>query len=131
MFLRYRYTDTVALQTRVTCDKHSCVFILAETQTVSSTSARKPEEKNTTQQNPQGSLPATKNTDFYSEDYFSSGSDDENQVGGIASKSQTRRKMQSNDDLFYDPHMDAEDESWVIQQRISHRNRGKSSMLTN
>ena len=58
----------------------------------------------------------------YSEDYFSSGSDDDaNQVGGVASKSQMRRKITSDEDMFYDPNMDAEDESWVEEQRFSHR----------
>lgn len=59
--------------------------------------------------------------DLYSEDYFSSGSDDEHLVGGQGSKSKERRKVLTNDELLYDPDMDDEDEKWVIQQRQDHR----------
>ena len=59
--------------------------------------------------------------DVYSEDYFSSGSEDEHLVGGQGSKSKERRKMLTNDDLLYDPDMDDEDEKWVIKQRQEHR----------
>lgn len=62
--------------------------------------------------------------DVYSEDYFSSGSEDEHFVGGQGSKSQERRKMLTNDDLLYDPDMDDEDEKWVIKQRQEHRMKG-------
>ena len=72
---------------------------------------------------------ATSNTvedknDLYAEEYFSSGSDDEHLVGGQASKSKERRKVLTNDELFYDPDMDDEDEQWVIKQRQDHRNKG-------
>lgn len=63
------------------------------------------------------------NSTMYSEDYFSSGSDDEHQVGGQASKSKERRKILTNDELLYDPDMDDEDEQWVIRQRRDHRQR--------
>ena len=62
--------------------------------------------------------------DVYSEDYFSSGSEDEHLVGGQGSKSKERRKMLTNDDLLYDPDMDDEDEKWVIKQRQEHRMKG-------
>ena len=68
---------------------------------------------------------ATEETnDMYSEDYFSSGSDDEHLVGGQGSKSKERRKVLSNDELLYDPHMDDEDEKWVVKQRRDHRQKG-------
>lgn len=53
----------------------------------------------------------------YDKDYFSSGSDDENQVGGVPSKSKQRRKILTNEELFYDPEMDDIDEKWVNKQR--------------
>ena len=62
--------------------------------------------------------------DVYSEDYFSSGSEDEHLVGGQRSKSKERRKMLTNDDLLYDPDMDDEDEKWVIKQRQEHQMKG-------
>ena len=69
---------------------------------------------------------ASKDTnDMYAEEYFSSGSDDEHQVGGQASKSKERRKVLTNDELLYDPDMDDEDERWVIKQRQEHRQRGE------
>lgn len=60
----------------------------------------------------------------YSEDYFSSGSEDEHLVGGQGSKSKERRKKLTNDELLYDPDMDDEDEKWVIKQRQEHRMKG-------
>ena len=70
--------------------------------------------------------------DLYSEDYFSSGSDDEHLVGGEASKSKERRKVLTNDELLYDPDMDDEDEKWVTEQRRDHRQKGtcKCHMIT-
>ena len=62
--------------------------------------------------------------DVYSEDYFSSGSEDEHLVGGQGSKSKERRKMLTNDELLYDPDMDDEDEKWVLKQRQEHRMKG-------
>lgn len=66
--------------------------------------------------------------DDYSEDYFSSGSDDEHLVGGQGSKSKERRKLLTNDELLYDPDMDDEDEKWVIKQRRDHRQKGMMSV---
>ena len=61
----------------------------------------------------------------YDEDYFSSGSEeDEDKVGGQASKSDDRRKMLDDVELFYDPEMDDEDEQWVNRQRQKHRQKG-------
>ena len=67
--------------------------------------------------------------DLYAEEYFSSGSDDEHLVGGQASKSKERRKVLTNDELFYDPDLDDEDEQWVIKQRQDHRKRGLLSNM--
>ena len=67
--------------------------------------------------------------DLYSEDYFSSGSDDEHLVGGEASKSKERRKVLTNDELLYDPDMDDEDEKWVTEQRRDHRQKGMYHMM--
>ena len=79
--------------------------------------------------NPQNSTSATQDVhNTYSEDYFSSGSDDEHFVGGQASKCQERRKMLSNDELLYDPDMDDEDEKWVVKQRLKHRRKGSKCL---
>jgi len=67
--------------------------------------------------------------DLYAEDYFSSGSEDEHLVGGQASKSKERRKLLTNDELFYDPDLDDEDEQWVIKQRQDHRRKGLLSNM--
>lgn len=57
----------------------------------------------------------------YDEIYFSSGSDDdEDNVGGVSSKSKERRTVKTDDELLYDPNMDDEDEKWVKQQRQEH-----------
>lgn len=45
-------------------------------------------------------------------------------VGGMPSKSKKRREMLTNDELFYDPDMDDEDEKWVTKQRQQHMNKG-------
>lgn len=59
----------------------------------------------------------TKKEEVYDDEYFSSGSEDDNLVGGVPSKSKQRRKVMSNDELFYDPEMDDNDEKWVNKQR--------------
>lgn len=75
-----------------------------------------------------GSTTEDKN-DLYAEEYFSSGSEDEHLVGGQASKSKERRKLLTNDELFYDPDLDDEDEQWVIKQRQDHRKKGLLSNM--
>lgn len=70
-------------------------------------------------------------SDMYSEDYFSSGSEDEHLVGGQGSKSKERRKVLTNDELFYDPDMDDEDEKWVAKQRRDHRQKVQERNASN
>ena len=66
----------------------------------------------------------------YDEIYFSSGSeDDEDNVGGVSSKSKERRAMKSDDELLYDPNMDDEDEKWVKQQRQGHHQGIKLTLM--
>jgi len=79
--------------------------------------------------NTTGSNTVEDKNDVYAEEYFSSGSDDEHLVGGQASKSKERRKVLTNDELFYDPDMDDEDEQWVIKQRQDHRKKGLLSNM--
>lgn len=38
-------------------------------------------------------------------------------MGGVPSKSKQRRKLLTNEELFYDPEMDEIDEKWVNKQR--------------
>lgn len=45
-------------------------------------------------------------------------------VGGMPSKSKQRREMLTNEELFYDPDMDDEDEKWVTKQRQQHMSKG-------
>ena len=62
-----------------------------------------------------------KQDETYDEIYFSSGSeDDEDNVGGVSSKSKERRTVKTDDELLYDPNMDDEDEKWVKQLRQEH-----------
>ena len=62
-----------------------------------------------------------KQDDTYDEIYFSSGSEDnEDNVGGVSSKSKERRTMKTDDELLYDPNMDDEDEKWVEGLRQEH-----------
>lgn len=64
---------------------------------------------------------AKEDENVYDEIYFSSGSDDdEDNVGGVSSKSKERRTVKTDDELLYDPNMDDEDEKWVKQQRQEH-----------
>ena len=66
-----------------------------------------------------------KQNNVYDDAYFSSGSEDEDNVGGVLSKSKERRKIQTNDELLYDPNMDEENEIWVKEQREGHQNKGR------
>ena len=71
--------------------------------------------------------------EYYDNVYFdSSGSsgDDETREGegGRGSEGQRRKKLKrkvqklTNDELFYDPNMDDEDEKWVARQRMAYHN---------
>ena len=91
------------------------------------TAGKSVNDATSTSNNTQDGDAAEDNNTMYAKDYFSSGSDDEHQVGGQPSKSKERRKMLTNDELLYDPDMDDEDEQWVIRQRQDHRQR---SMIT-
>ncbi|KAK3747137.1 hypothetical protein QZH41_015126, partial [Actinostola sp. cb2023] len=78
------------------------------------------------------------NAEVYDKDYFSSGSEDGDLVGGVPSKSKQRRKVLSNDELFYDPNMDDNDEKWVTKQRQmnsiiekSKKNKAQSNLKSN
>ena len=68
--------------------------------------------------------PTKTSEDVYDEDYFSSGSEDDDKVGGVPSKSKQRRELLTNEELFYDPEMDNEDEKWVTKQREINANKG-------
>lgn len=87
-----------------------------------STSASGNSDSNDKQSNDDAT--ASKTVELYDEDYFSSGSEDNDMVGGMPSKSKKRREMLTNDELFYDPDMDDEDEKWVTKQRQQHMNKG-------
>ena len=79
--------------------------------------------------------------EYYDEIYFDSSSDEEEEEeeggrgegeggrseGGKRHR-QERRKVRklTNDELFYDPNMDDEDEKWVARQRMAYHN-GESS----
>lgn len=71
-----------------------------------------------------------KSDEYYDKVYFdSSGSSDEGEMedGGSGESSSIRnvgRKVRklTNDELFYDPEMDAEDEKWVNRQRMAYHN---------
>uniref|UniRef100_A0A1X7TXL4 Uncharacterized protein n=1 Tax=Amphimedon queenslandica TaxID=400682 RepID=A0A1X7TXL4_AMPQE len=67
-----------------------------------------------------------KKVEYYDEIYFDSTSEDEAPVQGLEmkSKSKTKRKVRklTNDELFYDPNLDDEDEKWVEKQRRTYRN---------
>ncbi|KAG0712117.1 E2F-associated phosphoprotein [Chionoecetes opilio] len=84
----------------------------------------------------QGSSGASQKTDarpkeapeFYDDVYFDSDeSDHEETTPGQASKAKKshhrRRKVLSNDELFYDPTMDERDQEWVNQKRRSYQPR--------
>ena len=72
---------------------------------------------------------------YYDEIYFDSSSDEgsgggEEVTGEDAEKKKKRRKKfrkLTNDELFYDPHMDEEDEKWVNRQRMAYHN-GKEKL---
>ena len=70
-----------------------------------------------------GSTPAEEEEEYYNEIYFdSSDSDDGESVAeGIKKVGKKVRKM-TNDELFYDPRMDEEDEKWMKRQRTSYLN---------
>lgn len=69
--------------------------------------------------------------DYYDDIYFdSSGSSSEGEggserteAGGEKCGGATRKvKKLTNDELFYDPNMDEEDERWVRRQRMAYHN---------
>ena len=74
--------------------------------------------------------------DYYDEIYFDSSSDEgsgggEEVAGEDAGKKKKRKRKfrkLTNDELFYDPHMDEEDEKWVNRQRMAYHN-GKESLV--
>lgn len=65
----------------------------------------------------------TTEQEYYDEIYFdSSGSEDERgENEGIRKVGKKVRKM-TNDELFYDPKMDEEDEKWMKRQRMTYLN---------
>lgn len=73
---------------------------------------------------------------YYDEIYFDSSSDEgsgggEEVTGEDAGKKKKRKKKfrkLTNDELFYDPHMDEEDEKWVNRQRMAYHN-GKEKLF--
>ena len=93
-------------------------------------------EPSTSEGKPDGDKEKTKDkTEYYDSVYFdssgSSGEDEtreEEEEGGRGRRGEEgqRRKKQkkklSNDELFYDPHMDEEDEKWVARQRMAYHN---------
>lgn len=64
----------------------------------------------------EGKKPAAVGDEFYDKVYFDSdGSDGEDDV--TKNRKTSKRKFMSNDDLFYDPNSDAEDQAWIDRQR--------------
>lgn len=72
--------------------------------------------------------PGITDTNYYDKIYFdSSGSSDEGEENtGTASGSGQRSTKKvlklTNDELFYDPDMDDEDEKWINRQRMAYHN---------
>ena len=71
--------------------------------------------------------------EFYDDVYFSSGSSmeegdvedegDESREGGRRKKKKkTEHRVLTNDELFYDPDMDDDDQKWVNRQRMAYHN---------
>ncbi|GAB6031722.1 hypothetical protein CHUAL_009468 [Chamberlinius hualienensis] len=61
---------------------------------------------------------------FYDDAYFDSDSEDDTPtVDKSSNKQKKRHPIISNDDLFYDPKMDQEDQDWVDKRRQKHRPR--------
>ena len=71
---------------------------------------------------PEGGM-TTGQQEYYDDIYFdSSGSEDERgESEGIRKIGKKVRKM-TNDELFYDPKMDEEDEKWMKRQRMTYLN---------
>ena len=71
-------------------------------------------------------------TEFYDDVYFSSGSSmeegdvedegGESREGGRRKKKKTKHRVLTNDELFYDPDMDDDDQKWVNRQRMAYHN---------
>ena len=87
-------------------------------------------------------------TEYYDSVYFdSSGSSGEDETRGEeeeegrrgrrGEEGQRREKRNkkveklTNDELFYDPHMDEEDEKWVARQRMAYHNGEFETLTTN
>lgn len=70
--------------------------------------------------------------EFYDDVYFSSGSSmeegdvedegDESREGRRRKKKKTKHRVLTNDELFYDPDMDDDDQKWVNRQRMAYHN---------
>lgn len=68
--------------------------------------------------------------EYYDDVYFSSGSsmgegdieagEDELRERGIRKKKKTKHRVLTNDELFYDPNMDEDDQKWVNRQRMAY-----------
>lgn len=75
---------------------------------------------------------------YYDDVYFSSGSsvaegdgedgEGESREGG-RKKKKTKHRVLTNDELFYDPNMDDDDQKWVNRQRMAYHN-GKQPHYT-
>lgn len=74
-----------------------------------------------------------KEVEYYDDIYFNSSSDEgggdgegEGEGEGGRGKRERRKKGKvrklTNDELFYDPNMDEEDEKWVARQRMAYHN---------
>lgn len=76
---------------------------------------------------------------YYDDVYFSSGSsvaeedgedgEGESREGGRKKKKKTKHRVLTNDELFYDPNMDEDDQKWVNRQRMAYHN-GKQPHYT-
>lgn len=72
--------------------------------------------------------------EYYDEIYFDSSSDEGGAGDGkviVGAKRKQKKKFRklTNDELFYDPHMDEEDEKWVTRQRMAYHNGEKCLYL--
>lgn len=75
-----------------------------------------------------------RSAEYYDDVYFSSSSslgeegvvgavgEDGSRDGGKKKKKKTKHRVLTNDELFYDPDMDEDDQKWVNRQRMAYHN---------
>ncbi|XP_055343383.1 E2F-associated phosphoprotein-like [Paramacrobiotus metropolitanus] len=68
-----------------------------------------------------------KSPEFYDDIYFDSDEEDNREATGNTTKKSKKHPVISDDNLFYDPKMDDDDQDWVDEEREKYQSPGKTT----